>query len=190
LMTGPPCPILEDSTVPPVPSGHNYVRIESVDSLPFRHSARFHPILARLVSVVFAVWLFAAAEQVTAVRDVLCLNHKPKSNRSESVVRVATGPLLSFRVLCSLSPLVPLCIRLLIRRDLTAEPYNNVQCPVFGFGVLVSVSGVEVDEGGGWSIVHRGRGRGRGRAPWTWTLAVWRVAWSVEHGDEDEDGRW
>ena len=64
-------------------------------------------MLARLVSVVFAVWLFALAEQVTAVRDVLCLSHKPKSNRSESVVRVATEPLLSPRVLCSLSP--PLC---------------------------------------------------------------------------------
>ena len=70
---------------------------------------------------MFAVWLFALAEQVTAVRDVLCLSHKPKSNRSESVVRVATEPLLSPRVLCSLSPpFVPLCIRLLIRRDLTA----------------------------------------------------------------------
>ena len=64
-------------------------------------------MLARLVSVVFAVWLFALAEQVTAVRDVLCLSHKPKSNRSESVVRIATEPLLSPRVLCSLSP--PLC---------------------------------------------------------------------------------
>ena len=64
-------------------------------------------MLARLVPVVFAVWLSALAEQVTAVRDVLCLSHKPKSNRSESVVRVATEPLLSPRVLCSLSP--PLC---------------------------------------------------------------------------------
>mgnify|MGYP007003165571 CR=1 FL=1 len=64
-------------------------------------------MLARRVPVVFAVWLFALAEQVTAVRDVLCLSHKPKSNRSESVVRVATEPLLSPRVLCSLSP--PLC---------------------------------------------------------------------------------
>jgi len=78
--------------------------------------------MTRLVPVVFAVWLLALAEQVTAVRDVLCLSHKPKSNRSESVVRVATEPLLSPRVLCSLSPLfVPLCITLVIRRDL-AEP--------------------------------------------------------------------
>ena len=50
---------------------------------------------ARLVCVVFSVWLFAIAEQVTAVRDVPCLSYKPKSNRSESVVRVATEPLLS-----------------------------------------------------------------------------------------------
>ena len=64
-------------------------------------------MLARLVCSVFLVWLSAFAEQVTAVRDVLCLSHKPKSNRSESVVRVATEPLLSPRVLCSLSP--PLC---------------------------------------------------------------------------------
>ena len=77
--------------------------------------------MARLVSVVFAVWLFALAEQVTAVRDVLCLSHKPKSNRSESVVRVATEPLLSPRVLCSLSPLCATVYRLLIRRDLTRE---------------------------------------------------------------------
>ena len=70
-------------------------------------------MLARLVCSVFLVWLSAIAEQVTAVRDVLCLSHKPKSNRSESVVRVATEPLLSPRVLCSLSPLfVPLCITL------------------------------------------------------------------------------
>ena len=41
-------------------------------------------MLARLVSVVFSVWLFALPEQVTAVRDVLCLSHKPKSNRSKS----------------------------------------------------------------------------------------------------------
>ena len=68
-------------------------------------------MLARLVCSVFLVWLYAIAEQVTAVRDVLCLSHKPKSNRSESVVRVATEPLLSPRVLCSLSPpCVPLCI--------------------------------------------------------------------------------
>jgi hypothetical protein len=33
---------------------------------------------ARLVCVVFSVWLFAIAEQVTAVRDVLCLSHKTK----------------------------------------------------------------------------------------------------------------
>lgn len=65
-------------------------------------------MLTRLVYIVFLVWLFALAEQVTAVRDALCLiSHKPKSNRSESVVRVATEPLLSPRVLCSLSP--PLC---------------------------------------------------------------------------------
>ena len=70
-------------------------------------------MLAPLVPVVFAVWLLALAEQVTAVRDVLCLSYKPKSNRSESVVRVATEPPLSPRVLCSLSPLfVPLCITL------------------------------------------------------------------------------
>ena len=37
-------------------------------------------------------------EQVTAVRDVLCLSHNlnPKSNRSESGVRVATEPLLLY----------------------------------------------------------------------------------------------
>jgi hypothetical protein len=75
-------------------------------------------MLARFVSVVFAVWLFVFAEQVTAVRDVLCLSHKPKSNRSESAVRIATEPLLLPRVLCSLSPLVPLCVAV-IRRDLT-----------------------------------------------------------------------
>jgi len=69
-------------------------------------------MLARRVPVVFAVWLFALAEQVTAVRDVLCLSHKPKSNRSESVVRVATEPLLSPRVLCSLSPLLYHCVSL------------------------------------------------------------------------------
>ena len=35
-------------------------------------------MLARRVPVVFAVWLFALAEQVTAARDVLCLSHKTK----------------------------------------------------------------------------------------------------------------
>jgi hypothetical protein len=74
-------------------------------------------MVTRLVSVVFLrlalCWFFAFAEQVTAVRDVLCLSQKPKSNRPESVVRVATEPLLSPRVLCSLSPLfVPLRITL------------------------------------------------------------------------------
>ena len=75
---------------------------------------------ARLVSVVFAVWLFALAEQVTAVRDVLCLSHKPKSNRSESVVRVATEPLLLYPAYFrSLSPPVCHCVLCEIRRDLT-----------------------------------------------------------------------
>ena len=75
---------------------------------------------ARLVSVVFAVWLFALAEQVTAVRDVLCLSLKPKSNRSESVVRVATEPLLLYPAYFrSLSPPVCHCVLCVIRRDLT-----------------------------------------------------------------------
>ena len=84
-MTGTSCPVLEDDTVPPVPPVVvSYVRIAFVDSLSFQiFSALRGRMRARLVSVVFAVWLFALAEQVTAVRDVLCLSHKPKSNRSE-----------------------------------------------------------------------------------------------------------
>ena len=107
-MTGPPCPVLEDNTVPPAHPVLSYVRLASRQfAIPQVVSTRPHPMVACLVCVVFLVWLFALAEQVTAVRDVLCLSHKPKSNRSESVVRVATEPLLSPRVLCSLSP--PLC---------------------------------------------------------------------------------
>ena len=75
---------------------------------------------ARLVCVVFSVWLFAIAEQVTAVRDVLCLSYNPKSNRSESVVRVATEPLLLYPAYFrSLSPPVCHCVLCVIRRDLT-----------------------------------------------------------------------
>ena len=75
---------------------------------------------ARLVCVVFSVWLFAIAEQVTAVRDILCLSHKPKSNRSESGVRVATEPLLLYPAYFrSLSPPVCHCVLCVIRRDLT-----------------------------------------------------------------------
>ena len=48
-----------------------------------RVSTRPLPMLARRVSIVFLVWFFVMAEQVTAVRDVLCLSHNPKSNRSE-----------------------------------------------------------------------------------------------------------
>ena len=77
-------------------------------------------MLARLVCSVFLVWLSAFAEQVTAVRDVLCLSHKPKSNRSESVVRVATEPLLLYPAYFrSLSPPVCHCVLCVIRRDLT-----------------------------------------------------------------------
>ena len=77
-------------------------------------------MLARLVCSVFLVWLSAIAEQVTAVRDVLCLSHKPKSNRSESVVRVATEPLLLYPAYFrSLSPPVCHCVLCVIRRDLT-----------------------------------------------------------------------
>ena len=107
-MTGPPCPVLEDNTVPPARPVLSYVRVASRQFVHSTSSQRAScPMVACLVCVVFLVWLFALAEQVTAVRDVLCLSHKPKSNRSESVVRVATEPLLSPRVLCSLSP--PLC---------------------------------------------------------------------------------
>ena len=77
-------------------------------------------MLGRLVCSVFLVWLSAIAEQVTAVRDVLCLSHKPKSNRSESVVRVATEPLLLYPAYFrSLSPPVCHCVLCVIRRDLT-----------------------------------------------------------------------
>ena len=69
-----------------------------------RVSTRPLPMLARRVSIVFLVWFFVIAEQVTAVCDVLCLSHNPKSNRSKSRVRVTTEPLLLPRVLCSLSP--------------------------------------------------------------------------------------
>ena len=65
---------------------------------------------ARLVCVVFSVWLFAIAEQVTAVRDVLCLSYKPKSNRSERrsgrYRNVSSEP----RPLELITPRVPLCI--------------------------------------------------------------------------------
>jgi hypothetical protein len=85
-------------------------------------------MVARLASVVFLVWLFVFAEQVTAVRDVLCLSHKPQSNRSESVVQVATEPLLLPHVLCSLSPLCTTVYRLLIRRDLTRKKKQMHSC--------------------------------------------------------------
>ena len=51
-----------------------------------------------------------------ALPVVVTLSHKPKSNRSESVVRVATGPSLYTSYLCSLSPVCH-CVLLLIRRD-------------------------------------------------------------------------
>ena len=78
-MTGPPCPVVEDNTVPPARTVESTLEYSQSTVCHFRHSAPFvRRMRARLVSVVFAGWLFALAEQVTAVRDVLCLSHKTK----------------------------------------------------------------------------------------------------------------
>ena len=91
---------------------------------------------ARFVCSVFSVWLFAIAEQVTAVRDVLCLSHKPKSNRSESVVRVATEPLLLYPAYFrSLSPPVCHCVLCVIRRDLTQSITEGEGSTILGMNI-------------------------------------------------------